>query len=134
MLIANGEFDDKPFGSRMELLPVPSDPPSTSAQPFTIPVWTEEERRRASAEIVEADQPALTALETMWGAAAAAGELDDDRPIPGPPLHIEPLERFQGEPVDWQAEERDAIQRNRRERLAQARQVIAEAAAEKGAA
>jgi hypothetical protein len=131
MMIANGEFEDRPWGmSYGEVMRPPAVSPPPPPEPFHIEPWSEQERREAAASVPSTDEIPESAVEAMMREARERGEVDFPEARFGGPAHIEPLTRPVFPEPDWNAEEYEAILRNRRERLAQARQTVAEAAAE----
>jgi hypothetical protein len=130
-MLGQHEFEDRPFGfSGGELVEPTRDPAPPWPEPFTVPQWSEEERRREQEVAAEERQaPAMTAVEQMMSNAAALGELDDDRPAPGPPADVGPLQPFQ--PPEWSEEQRREEQaaRDREEAARRARleRAVAEA-------
>jgi hypothetical protein len=119
------EFHDRPFGSHGEMLVPPVEPAPPAPQPFVIPEWPEEERRRAAQGAVE-PQTTETAIERMMREALERGEIDEPAPL-GPPLEQhQALQRFVPPEADWEQVERDAIRENQRVERERARHLLNE--------
>jgi hypothetical protein len=125
------EFHDRPFGSRGEMLaPPPSAPPPPAPQAFVIPPpdWAAEERERDAANrsrVSDSEGPQMSAIEKMMADALERGEIDEPAPL-GPPVQVQPLQRFVPPEPDWNEVEREATARNRRERRQHALDVLNE--------
>jgi hypothetical protein len=126
-MLARDEFANRPFGfSGGEVLVARDEPPAPPwPAPFTVPEWPDEERRREHPDVVVESAAAVSAVEQLMSDAAALGELDEPPPV-GPPATLGPLTRPRFPEPDWNEEERQAIERNRRERLERAERLLAE--------
>lgn len=91
------------------IVAAPSKPQPAPPQPFVIPPWPEEERRREAAVIAAAEPPAEP--------ISIGDDWDPPAPELGPPLKLEPLQRFVPPPPDWRAEEAKAKNLERKERV-----------------
>jgi hypothetical protein len=125
------EFQDRPWGmSYGEVMVTPPAASPPAPEPFVIPPWTEEERRQAAVSVPSTAELPESAVEVMMREARERGEVDFPEAKFGGYAHVEPLTRPVPPEPDWNTEEYEAILRNRRERLTQARQIVAEAAVE----
>jgi hypothetical protein len=124
------EFSDKPWPLNYGEVVTPAPVTPTAPEPFTVPPWTEEERRQA-AQAAEEPVPEVSAIEEMFTRARALGETDFPEATFGGYAHVEPIDRHLDiPPPDWESEEKAVAQRIRGEKLESARQLLAEAESE----
>jgi len=110
LAVLAGEFASKDFGTFGEwLVPPPPSPPAEPVPEFTIPPWSEEERRREAERLAaEPERPPLDALAAM---KLTGDDYDPPEPSLEPPVVFEPLLPVEIPPADWRREESEQVER-----------------------